>query len=46
MLLLLPIVIWIVVKLVRKSEAPDNGEVVYQNIEDVRQIYGKIIKKY
>jgi len=45
MLMLLPIAIWAVVKAVRKNEASQNGEVVYQNLADARQIYGKIIKK-
>jgi hypothetical protein len=43
-LALISIVIWAVVKAVRKNEASQNGEVVYQNLLDARQIYGKITK--
>jgi len=46
MLVLLAFVIWMVVKAVRKNEAAQQGDVVYQNIQDARQVYGKIIKKY
>lgn len=46
MLMLLPIAIWAVVRAVRKNEASQNDAVVYQNLADARQIYGKIIKKY
>jgi hypothetical protein len=44
MLILLPIAILAVVKAARKNEQAQNGEVVYQNLQDARQIYGKIIK--
>ena len=44
--MLLPIAIWAVVRAVRKNEASQNDAVVYQNLADARQIYGKIIKKY
>jgi hypothetical protein len=45
MLMLLPIVIWLVVKVVRRSETSQNGDMVYQNLQDARQIYVKIIAK-
>jgi hypothetical protein len=45
MLMLLPIAIWAVVKAVRRSEASQSDEVVYQTLQDARHIYGKIIKK-
>jgi len=44
-LILIPIVIWAVVKSVRSREESQDGEVVYKNL-NVLQIYGKIIKKY
>ena len=44
-LILIPIVIWAVVKSVRSREESQEGDVVYRNL-NVLQIYGKIIKKY
>jgi hypothetical protein len=44
-LLLIPAVIWAVVKSVRSQEESQDGEVVYRNL-NVLQIYGKITKKY
>jgi len=43
--LLIPAVIWAVVKSVRSQEESQDGEVVYRNL-NVLQIYGKITKKY
>ena len=38
-------IIWIVVKLVRKSEpSENNSDLVYTNIQDARHIYARIIK--
>ena len=44
MLVLLAAAIWAMVKAVHKNEQSQNGEVIYQNIQDARHIYGKIIK--
>jgi hypothetical protein len=44
MLILLPVALWAIIKAVRKHETSQDGEVVYQNLQDARQIYGKIIK--
>jgi hypothetical protein len=43
-LVLVPLVIWAVVRSVRSQEESQNGEVVYSNL-NVLQIYGKIVKK-
>jgi hypothetical protein len=44
-LMLIPAVIWAVVKSVRSQEESQDDEVVYKNL-NVLQIYGKITKKY
>jgi len=44
-LLLIPVVIWVVVKSVRSQEESQDNEVVYKNL-NVLQIYGRITKKY
>ncbi|HEX6769565.1 MAG TPA: hypothetical protein VF208_09460 [Candidatus Binatia bacterium] len=44
-LLLIPVVIWAVVKSVRSQEESQDDEVVYKNL-NILQIYGKITKKY
>jgi hypothetical protein len=41
---LLAIAIWAVVKVVRKNEASQDGDVIYKNLQDARDIYGKMIK--
>ena len=43
-LVLVPLVIWAVVRSVRSQEESQNGEVVYSNL-NVLQVYGKIAKK-
>jgi len=43
-LLLIPAVIWAVIKSVRSQEESQDGEVVYKNL-NVLQIYGRIVKK-
>lgn len=43
-LVLVPLVVWAVVRSVRSQEESQNGEVVYSNL-NVLQIYGKIAKK-
>jgi hypothetical protein len=43
-LALLSIAIWIVVKLTRKTEPSQNGDVIYKSLQDARQIYGRMIK--
>jgi len=44
-LLLIPVVIWAVVKSVRSQEESQDDDVVYKNL-NILQIYGKITKKY
>ncbi|HET9916641.1 MAG TPA: hypothetical protein VFQ89_05990, partial [Candidatus Binatia bacterium] len=44
-LMLIPAVIWAVVKSVRSQEESQDDEVVYKNL-NILQIYGKITKKY
>jgi hypothetical protein len=44
-LMLIPAVIWAVVKSVRSQEESQDDEVVYKNL-NVLQIYGRITKKY
>jgi hypothetical protein len=43
-LILVPLVLWAIVRAVHRREAGPNDDVVYQNLNDARQIYGKIIK--
>ena len=43
-LLLIPAVIWAVIKSVRSQEESQDAEVVYKNL-NVLQIYGRIVKK-
>jgi hypothetical protein len=45
LLLVIPMAVWGVVKVLRRKEAAQDDEVVYQNLDAVK-IYGKIIKKY
>jgi hypothetical protein len=42
--LLLAIAICFVVKGLRKNEATQDSDLIYTNLEDARQIYGRIIK--
>jgi len=43
-LMLLAVVIWAVIKMARKREPSQNGDVVYKSLQDAREIYGKMIK--
>ena len=44
MLMLLALVVWVVIKTVRKSEGDLNEDVVYQNLQDARQVYHRMMK--